>query len=428
MAISSLTVKAIVTRLGVVIGAAEFSFACGGSEAQVSSSQGGTGAGGQGANGGTVAVGGAFTDAGAQGGFGDASTSVSVTPVAAAVTHACAIRNGAVYCWGENQYGQLGNGTTAGSPLPVPVQGLSAGVQAVAAGSRISCALADANVRCWGDWGGANSQSGSSTPLRVQGLSEDVEFIIASVNACWALVGGGVYGWDGTFTAVQDPELDSGVQGISSGACVIKNHAAYCEGSNDYGQRGDGTANGQVTPQLVQVLGLTSGVTAIASGWYHVCAIANGDVYCWGDNLFGQLGHKPGFEVDNTCIVGIPAPGAPCGMKPVKVQGLPSGVSAITAGTYHSCAIANGLAYCWGANGFGELGDGTTTTNYQPVQVQGLTNVTAISAGAYPDSDGYDITCAVAGGDVYCWGANAYGQLGDGTTTDSAIPVKVQFP
>ena len=110
------------------------------------------------------------------------------------------------------------------------------------------------------------------------------------------------------------------------------------------------------------------------------------------------------------------------------VQGLPSGVTAITAGTYHTCAIANGLAYCWGANGFGELGDGTTTTTYQPVQVKNLTNVTAISAGAYPDPNGYDETCAVATGNVYCWGSNAYGQLGDGTTIDSSVPVKVQFP
>jgi alpha-tubulin suppressor-like RCC1 family protein len=154
----------------------------------------------------------------------------------------------------------------------------------------------------------------------------------------------------------------------------------------------------------------------------------NGAVYCWGDNLYGQLGHKPGSSVDDVCIVGIPAPGAPCGMSPVQVQGLPTGVTAITAGTYHTCAIANGAAYCWGSNGFGELGDGTTTTTYQPVQVLGLTNVTAISAGAYPDPDGYDMTCAVANSDVYCWGSNAYGQLGNGTTVDSSTPVKVQFP
>jgi alpha-tubulin suppressor-like RCC1 family protein len=120
----------------------------------------------------------------------------------------------------------------------------------------------------------------------------------------------------------------------------------------------------------------------------------------------------------------------------VRVQGLPAGVEKITAGTRHTCAIASGAAYCWGANGHGQLGNGTSgaanisdMSSYAPVPVQGLTSgVTAISAGAYPDPAGVDMTCAIANGDVYCWGNNYYGQLGNGTTTDSSVPVKVQFP
>jgi alpha-tubulin suppressor-like RCC1 family protein len=303
----------------------------------------------------------------------------------------------------------------------VQVQGLTSGVQAVAAAWDLSCSLNGERVYCWGD-----GEQGGLVPFEIGGISP----VVTAVLAYAALVKDAVYVWDRTFTAapIQVQGLDSGVQGLSSGACAIKNHAAYCWGNNGYGQLGNGTANGQITPALVQVKGLTSGVTSIVSGYLHVCAVMNGNVYCWGNNLYGQLGHQPDsiVNVDNGCTV--PPDHAPCGLSPVQVQGLPSGVTAITAGTYHSCAVANGLAYCWGANQYGQLGDGTTTTTDQPVQVKNLTNVTAISAGAYPDPDGYDETCAVADGDVYCWGSNAYGQLGDGTTNDSSVPVKVQFP
>ena len=213
------------------------------------------------------------------------------------------------------------------------------------------------------------------------------------------------------------------MQTLAANGCAVVNGGAYCEGRNDYGQLGDGTLIDSSVP--VQVQGLTSGVTAIATGYTHACAVMNGAVYCWGNNNYGQAGNHP---QNGPCENIMAQPPHVCTVVPTQVQGLPAGAESVTAGTYHTCAIVNGAAYCWGDDDFGQLGDGTTTTTYQPVQVKNLTNVTAISAGAYPDPNGYDETCAVANGDVYCWGSNAYGQLGDGTTTDSSVPVKVQFP
>jgi alpha-tubulin suppressor-like RCC1 family protein len=186
-----------------------------------------------------------------------------------------------------------------------------------------------------------------------------------------------------------------------------------CWGANDDGEVGDGTKDARTTP--TQVVGLTSGATAVAVGGEHACAITSGGgVKCWGRNNNGELGD--GTTTNRTT--------------PVQVVGLSSGVIAITAGEYHTCAItAGGRLVCWGDNGSGQLGDGTTTMRTTPVQVTGLT------AGVEAVSGGFLHTCAVtAGGSAKCWGANrladdddtAGGQLGDGTYTGRTTPTQVK--
>ncbi len=205
--------------------------------------------------------------------------------------------------------------------------------------------------------------------------------------------------------------LGSGVRSITASnnhtCAVTTGGAAKCWGSNGYGQLGNGTATDSKVP--VPVTGLGSGVTSITAGDYHTCAVTTGGAAkCWGDNWYGQLGN--GTRSDSTV--------------PVAVTGLGSGVTSITASTHHACAVTTGgAAKCWGTGYVGQLGDGTTTRSNVPVPVTGLSSgVALIAAGGWH-------TCAMTtGGAAKCWGANYYGQLGNGTRSDSAVPVAVRNP
>ena len=294
------------------------------------------------------------------------------------IDHVCALTAaGGVRCWGSNDEGQLGNQTTTDSRVPVEVTGLSSGVSALSAGEDHTCALMTAGgVKCWGNnsWGqlGNENAADGGTPVDVTGLSSKVAAIAAGDDHTCALMSTG------------------GVR---------------CWGYNGYGQLGNGTTSG-TSDVPVDVVGLTSGVSALAAGGNHTCALMTaGGVKCWGHNDEGQLGN--GTVTDSSV--------------PVDVTGLSSGAAAVSAGGWYSCALLTGGGLkCWGWNLYGELGNGTSTGSRTPVDVTGLSSgVAAVSAGGH-----HACALLIAGG-LKCWGYNDFGQLGNGTTTDSTVPVDV---
>ena len=185
---------------------------------------------------------------------------------------------------------------------------------------------------------------------------------------------------------------------------ILSDKTLRCWGSNSAGQLGDGTTDNRATP--TPVVGLTSGVVSVATGDTHTCAaLESGAVYCSGGNGDGQLG-------DGTMTSRL---------VPTPVAGITSGAMAVAVNEGHSCALFDsGAVKCWGYNGSGQLGDASTTNRLTPTQVTGL------SAAATRISLGRFHTCALLNtGTPVCWGGNADGQLGDGTTTNRITPTGV---
>ncbi|HUO61908.1 MAG TPA: RCC1 repeat-containing protein [Candidatus Bathyarchaeia archaeon] len=369
----------------------------------------------------------------------------TVTAISVGQYHSCAIASGQAYCWGNNNYGMLGNNTTTQSLIPVAVNttGVLAGktVTAISAGKWDTCVIADGKPYCWGDntYGqlGNNSTTGSLVPVAVNTagvLNGKTATAIGSTlfNAC-TVADGKAYCWGHNSTGELGngtPATDSTVpvavdtSGVLNGLtvtdittndygeeCAIANGNSYCWGFNPNGEVGNGSQTDQYVPVQSQGIGIFGGpaVTSVASGWENSCAVANGKVYCWGDNSYGQLG--------NNSTISSLVPVA------VDTSGVLSGktITAVSAGVFGACAIASGQVYCWGWNNYGQLGNGTTTDAHVPVAVNtsGVLNgktVTAISVG-------YWSTCAIASGQSYCWGYNNDGELGNNSTTASTVPV-----
>ncbi len=289
----------------------------------------------------------------------------------------CALTNaGNVLCWGDNYYGQLGDGTASGRAYPAPVGGLGANIVGLATGGRSACIITTTGaLKCWGDNYYGQLGDGTTTvrrsPVVVSGMSVGVRDVSV--------------GWSHT-------------------CAVTAAGATWCWGSNSSGQLGDGTQTNRTMPVLV--LGLASDIVAVQAGGAHTCALTTaGEVKCWGDNYSGQLG-------DGTKIKRL---------TPVSVSGLNQRVTALATTTDHNCVrLADGSAKCWGDNYVGQIGDGTKVDRAVPVTVVGLGNDVA------KIETGIQTTCALnSTGGLKCWGTNYWGQVGDGTWDTHTTPVQV---
>ena len=320
--------------------------------------------------------------------------STGTTPqVAAGNSHTCALLNtGAVNCWGYNFSGQLGDGTTADSSVPVAVGAftdVAATAVSITASSSHTCALLNTGaVNCWGYNSAGQLGDGTTTnrsvPVAV-GAFTDVAATAVSITA-----------------------------GTRHTCALLNTGAVNCWGFNTSGQLGDGTTTNRSVPVAVGAFtDVAATAVSITASSYHTCALLNtGAVNCWGLGVNGQLG-----------IGTTPAKRS----VPVAVGAFTDGAAtavSITAGSSHTCALLNtGAVNCWGANYQGQLGDGTTTNRSVPVAVGAFTDgaATAVSITA-----GSSHTCALLNtGAANCWGRDDLGQLGNNSLTDSPVPVAV---
>jgi alpha-tubulin suppressor-like RCC1 family protein len=363
---------------------------------------------------------------------GNVNTLTNVVAIGAGAAHTCALRrDGSVRCWGDNARGQIGDGTTTNRLLPTTVLQLT-NATTLAVGNRSNCAvLPDGTVRCWGDnsfrqLGNSTADNGGivpdlSTTLITPGGIDNVVSLAGGFFHVCAIRGNGIVRCWGDNTFGQSGDLSTfddfhkftivgvdNVVGLALGrshTCLLTaDGTARCLGDNGSGQLGDGTTSDSSVPTVVtDSAGSVSG-RAIADGGSHSCAgRADGTVACWGENSSGQLG-------DGTTTRRL---------NPVPAAGVVNATATAT-GLAHTCAlIGDGTVRCWGDNIFGQLGDGTTTRRTLSVATLSATNVVAVAAG-----DNH--TCALlSDGTVRCWGSNGFGQIGDGTSLNRLTPVVV---
>jgi len=352
-------------------------------------------------------------------------------------SHSCAIVGGGVQCWGANGNGQLGDGfVSLRVPVPTRVAGLDHDVTAIAAGGAHTCAIRSGKVLCWG----RNDRRQIAAvrppifpePTEIHGLPEPVSQIAAGDEHNCAVSGGELYCWglgtdgelglrasehcggyradeDCSTTPIRVEGLSGTVTDVALGShhsCAIAGGQIYCWGRNNHGQLGVSatrTARSFEPIRVGQAAFATAMATDIAAGADHTCALVGARVWCWGAGDDGQLGVGARDDRDS----------------PQRVAQLEPEATRISVGSRHSCATAAGRVYCWGSNSEGQLGFAGASAD-TPVAVAGLSDdIVDVASGA-------DHSCAVDGaGDVMCWGANDFGQLGHGESSRSGPPSKL---
>jgi alpha-tubulin suppressor-like RCC1 family protein len=277
-------------------------------------------------------------------------------------------------CWGHGGYGELGNGTTTSYTVPVSVTNIST-AKAVFGGEYAFCArLLTGALDCWGNGSdgqlGDGSNSGSDVPAGVRGITNATGVTSGNYNFCARLSTGGLDCWGNGFN----------------------------------GQLGDGSGNNSDVPVPVAKI---TGVKAVSNSGSSVCAVlSSGNVDCWGYNGSGQLGDGTTANSD----------------VPVTVLGITNATAVagnIVGGSF--CAVlSTGQLKCWGFNGFGELGNGTTTSFTVPVSVEHISTAASLIGG------NNDFCGLLSSEHLECWGNGAWGQLGDASFAGiSDIPVAV---
>jgi alpha-tubulin suppressor-like RCC1 family protein len=398
--------------------------------------------------------------------------------------HTCGVTSsGAAYCWGSNSKGQLGDGTKTSHLTPTPVTGGLSFAQ-ISAGDRHTCGVTTSGAAyCWG-WNFEGQLGNGEGPIAADrpnptavlggitfkqisaGQVHTCGVTPAGVAFCWGLASYGKLGaWETDVTQVTPYPVAGGLlfKEISAAmyhTCgLTTSGVANCWGRNDYGQLGDGTQSGPYDSWNTEPRAVAGGLVfaRISAGGYHSCGVTvSGTAYCWGENLFGQLGigtaggnaltprvvqeelrfTQISAGGGQTCAVAISGVAYCWGvnydgqlgdntngsrLSPAVAAKLTLTFDRLSAGGYHTCSLtAAGAAYCWGADYSGQLGDGTTAVSrFSPTAVVG-------GIVFYRISSGYDHTCGLTvNGVAYCWGDNSSGQLGNGTTASASVPTPV---
>jgi len=338
----------------------------------------------------------------------------------------CALLSGGVVdCWGINSEGQLGNGTRVNSSRPVRVKGITT-ARAIGTASYVdSCALLrGGTVKCWGAnaFGvlGNPAHADFTTPVTVKGIRNAIAISVGFWHTCALLRsrtvkcwGADNYGQLGNGKTEVESPTPVAVRGITSATAIstsqfsscalISGGTIKCWGSTGHGQAG--VAN-NLKPVAVQGI---SGASAVSLGWGYACAVISGGVVkCWGNGMDGQLGNRSDAS----------------SATPVTVTGIGPAV-AVSSGFESTCALlTSGSINCWGNNFEGQLGNGTTgVIDFTPVAVTGIRTAKMVSTS----SNILTTTCAVlSSGSADCWGNNGDGQIGNGTTRNSSTPVAVK--
>jgi alpha-tubulin suppressor-like RCC1 family protein len=296
-----------------------------------------------------------------------------------------------IYCWGYDEPPQIGPlPDPPNYPSPVPVIA-PAGItlRDVSVGSLVFCALGSGLGKsgqgyCWGEEFYGELGDGRRDAIYYHGPRS-------------VIMPAGV-----SFASIRT--------GVRHTCAVATDGRAFCWGQGPNGELGNGTYTAQVDTPVAVTLPLGVTLASIDPGWDHTCAVGTDQkVYCWGSDLFGQLGNGPAVTTAQPT--------------PVEVVMPPSvAFTAVTVGAAHSCALTtDGRIYCWGSGGAGELGTGSLGDSQpSPVELTQPAGVTFTGVSAF-----HHHTCATSTGPTYCWGDNGKRRLGDGTTTARPTPVPV---